>query len=646
MSNIRLWNERWDRRFDVNGRIVNPSARQIEYDGDCVEVEPRVMAVLVALAQKPGETVRRQELIDHVWSSAAGADQSLNNAISLLRRALQDSDADNRLIRTVPKQGYQLSSQIRQLNDTESGQAISALSAPARQKIGNANKFTLLAAVLLGFLAIGVAAVFVFNPSRTSQQQTASLPDAEHEVDPLSIAVLPFENFSSEPETAHFADGLAEEILHALTQIESLKVASRTDSFRYRAADASLAEIAKRLGVANILEGSVRREGDRLRITAQLISARSNAHLWSSTYDRPAKDILTVQQDIAVNIANALVDGMSANERSLLAAMPTTNIAAYENYLIGKHENRKWTPEGNRKAVALLEEAVALDPEFAEARLALSRAYYFAGTHYGWMPPSEAIPKVKASLVYSVSASNPATRAAALSIYADVLAWSDNDWRGAIAAYQRSYELSGTPSLGYGLTNSIVGEHDAAIDIFQMLLRSAPDEVNADNDVGIRNNLAWAYFNARRYDDALREAETVITADDTFADGYRVLGRAQLQLKRHEDAIQSFTIASNLMNAAPVARSDLAVALARAGQNDAANRILNELESAENYVPAPLIAQIYANLGEADAAFQWLEKGIEDSARGVIFLKINPLYDPIRNDPRFDRLLSQLKLAS
>ncbi len=648
MSNVRLWKENWDQPFHLDGRVVDPSSRRIRIDGDSVEIEPRVMAVLIALAERAGETVRRQELIDRVWSGAPGADQSLNNAISLLRRALKDSDTGKRLITTVPKQGYQLCASVQ----FQDGQPKTLPDEPSPVQAAPSNDMgryrfrTVIAA--LGIVAFLAAAVFVLQIRPSSQQQasTTTAAGATLPVDPLSIAVLPFENFSMDTENAYFADGLAEEILHALSQIETLKVASRTDSFQFRASETPIAEIAQRLGVANVLEGSVRRSDDMLRVTVQLISAENNAHLWSSTYDRRAEDILAIQQDIAVNIANALVEEMSGSERTLLTTMPTASFEAYENYLIGKYEMRKWTPDGNRRAVDALERAVSFDPEFAEARLALGKAYYFAGTHYGWMNPSEAIPKVKASLVYGVSAPNPVTRAAALSIYADVLAWSDKDWNGAIAAYQRSYELSGTPALGYGLTNSIIGEHDAAIEIFRMLLDGGPDEMNINDDVGIRNNLAWAYFNARRYEEAQRTANTVISADDAFADGYRVLGRAQLQLGLHDEAVKTFSIAAKLMNNAPIARSDLAVALARTGRSDDAKNILRELENTDEYVPAPLVAQIYANLGDADAAFLWIEKGIEDSARGVVFLKINPLYDPIRSDPRFSAILTRLNLSS
>lgn len=648
MSNVRLWNEKWDRSFNIEGRIVDPSARRIEINNASIEVEPRVMAVLIALAQKSGETVRRQVLIDRVWDGASGADQSLNNAISLLRRALQDTDANHRLIRTVPKQGYQLCSEVEFGEGRNNAAAVSPTRVQSSQTVEWKKTYVLPLGGFLAAIVFIAAAIAVFYYTPFSRQQTLApmSPTVSRQVSPLSIAVLPFENFSKDSENAYFADGLAEEILHALSQIETLKVASRTDSFQFRATNTPVVEIAQRLGVANILEGSVRRDGDRLRITAQLISAESNAHLWSSTYDRPAEDILTIQQDIAVNIANALVEEMSGSERDLLMAMPTASFEAYESYLIGKHEMRKWTPDGNRRAVQDLERAVALDHEFAEARLALGRAYYFAGTHYGWMTPSEAIPKVKASLVYGVSAPNPVTRAAALSIYGDVLTWSDKDWKGAIAAYQRAFELSGTPTLGFGLTNSIIGEHDVAIEIFQTLLNEGASGININDNIGIRNNLAWAYFNARHYEEALEQAEMVTAADDAFADGYRVIGRAQLLLDQGDEAIKAFSTAVKLMNNAPTAKSDLAVALARAGRDAEARQILQELENADLYIPAPLIAQIYANLGDADTALQWLEKGVEDSARGVIFLKINPLYDPIRNDPRFFDLLGRLNLAS
>ncbi|MFC2952451.1 tetratricopeptide repeat protein [Marinicaulis aureus] len=647
MSNVRLWNEDQDQPFDLAGRRVVPAFRRISYDGGTTEIEPRVMAVLLALAQRAGETVRRQELIDLVWNGAPGADQSLNNAISLLRRALHDADMDQRLIKTVPKQGYQLCAYMHPIHGGEENALPQSPSAPLivpQHSFGSRRR-----AAIFAITFVALIGAFTFSTLRFADDPSTSTKMALSTADiaaPGSIAVLPFANFGADQESAYFADGLAEEILHALAQIETLSVASRTDSFQFRDSNTPVGEIAQRLGVANVLEGSVRRDGDRLRVTVQLIAANSSTHLWSSTYDRTVDDVLAIQQDIAINIANALAREISEPEREQLASLPTTDAEAYEHYLIGKHELRKWTPDGNRRAVRHLKQSIERDPEFAEAQLALGRAYYFAGTHYGWMDPAEAIPKVKASLIHGVSSENSATRSAALSIYGDVLAWSDQDWRGAIAAYERAYELSGTPPLGYGLTNSIVGNHDAAVGIFRKLLDDGAGSIGINGDASVRNNLAWAYFNARRYEDALREAGAVLSEDAAYADGYRVLGRAQLLLGQTDEAIAAFSEAARLMNEAPTAQSDLAVALARAGREEEARTILNNLLALDTYVPAPLIAQVYANIGDSDSAFDWLEKGIEDGARGVIFLKINPLYDPLREDVRYSGLLLQLNLNS
>lgn len=646
MSNVRLWRSEWDRPFLVEGRRCDPAGHRVEFGDDAVEVEPRVMAVLVALAERQGETVRREEVIDAVWGGASGADQSLNNAVSLLRRALGDADESRRLIQTVPKQGYRLCAPVEPEGDPAASQTVACNIDSALSRNAGAHARHWRYGVLAGALAIVAIIVGATVSLRRIPAPQPAQASIAAEIDPRSIGVLPFANMSGEPDNAYFSDGLAEEILTALAQVDSLKVAARTDSFQFRGEEASIADIAESLHVANVLEGSVRRDGDTLRVTAQLISAESGAHLWSSTYDRQAEDILAIQSDIAINIAEALADEISKAERDLLAAPPTENFDAFEQYLIGKHELRKWTPDGNRRALAHFNRAVALDPDFAEAHLAMGRAYYFAGTHYGWMSPKEAIPKVKASLVYGVSAPNPMTRAAALSIYGDVLAWNDRDWPGALAAYQRVYELSGTPPLGYPLTLSIIGNHDAAIDIFKKLLEDGAGSIGINGDVAVGNNLAWAYFNARRYDDALRQVRAVLSEDAAYADGYRVLGRAQLLLEQTDEAIAAFSEAARLMNEAPTARSDLAVALARAGREEEARAILDELLGAKTYVPAPLIAQIYANLGEHHEAFLWLEKGVEDGARGVIFLKINPLFDPIREDARFSGLLVQLNLSS
>ncbi len=643
MSNVRLWASEWDRTFVLAGRRIDPADRRIKTADAHSEIEPRVMAVLIALARRQGETVRRQDLIDLVWRGAPGADPSLSNAISLLRSALGDTDAENRLIQTIPKQGYRLTVPVER-SALPDGKKLSPASTTGGDVADDASGGIFGARVMrrtvLAGAAFAVATLSVFLLlDRTELSNTSVGIENISEFEPRSIAVLPFVNMSSDIANDYFSDGMAEEILNALAQVDSLKVASRTDSFRFRGENASIEEISKRLKVANILEGSVRQEDNQLRVTVQLISASDGRHLWSSTYDRKAGDIFAIQQDIALNIANALVDELSDAERERVTSLPTKNLEAYDYFLIGNYQLRQWTIDDNRRALVSFKAAVELDPKFAEAHLGMGRAYYYAGTHYGWMTPAEAMPKVKASLVHGISSTNPVTRAAALSIYGDVLTWNDQDWRGALAAFQRAYEISGTPALGYALTNSIVGNHDAAIGILQKSIDSG------DTDNGTRNNLAWAYFNARRYEDALREAEAVLLSDGTFADGYRVLGRAQLLLGEADAAINSFSKAVQLLEGAPLARSDLAVAYARTGRVTEARVILKEILNTDEYVPAPLIAQIYANLGESDAAFKWLEKGIDEGARGVIFLKINPLYDPQRNDPRFSGLLTRLNLA-
>tara|TARA_R110002049_G_scaffold23726_2_gene84083 strand:+ start:1504 stop:3405 length:1902 start_codon:yes stop_codon:yes gene_type:complete len=633
MSNVQLWKEGREEPFKLAGRRIDPQSGRIDFEDKSVDIEPRVMAVLIELARQAGTTVKREHLIETVWCGAPGADQSLNNAVSLLRRSLRDTDSERRIVRTIPKRGYQLCAQP----EFEGGGISIAEVLPGIIGKSRLSIIAAFSAVLLGTTLFAVT----FWPG--SQPPSPALtPDANLQ----TIAVLPFASFSDDPDDVYFADGLAEEILRSLAQVGALKVASRTDSFSFRDSNASISEIGHTLRVANILEGSIRRDGDIVRVTAQLVSANDGAHLWSSTYDENIDGILEIQQDIATNIAGALVKEISGSEHVLLRTMPTDDVASFENYLIGQHELRKWTPKSNQRAIKYLEKAVEQDPQYAEARLALGRAYYFAGTHYGAMTPGETIPKVKASIAYGVSASNPLTRAAALGVYGDVLAWADRDWHGALVAFQRAYELSGSPTLGYGLTNSIIGRHDEAIAVFDTLLRQGSHAIGISDEIGIRNNLAWAYFNARRYQESLEQASLVVAADASFADGYRVLGRAQLQLGDVDAAVGSFSTAARLMGGAPVAISDVGVALARAGREKEAREIIAELEAAEGYVSAPLMAQIYANLGDADAAFRLLEQGLEDSDRGVVFLKINPLYDPIRNDPRFDGLLERLNLSS
>ncbi len=636
MSNVRYWHERLDQPFELAGRRVYPASRRIEASDQSVVVEPRVMAVLLVLAENAGRTVRRQTLIETVWNGAPGADQSINNALSLLRRALGDQKSADQLIRTVPKQGYSLS--VSPIAIVGGPEPIDAAEPPRTNKKSPRKGSAIRSATAAVFIALALAATWFSLAGRNPATSTGTTA-----IRPNSIVVFPFVNLSGDPGDDYFADGLAEEVLHALTSVPALLVTSGADALSTADAGTPISSVARRLGAENFLQGSVRRSGGRLRVTALLTSTTTETQLWSSTYDSTTEEVLNIQQSIAINIATSLDERMTGSEP--FARLPTRDPEAYENYLIGQHELRKWTPEGNRRAVEFLEKAVALDNNFAEARLALGRAYYFAGTHYGWMRPEDAIPRVKASVIFGAADVNPATRAAALAVYGDVLAWNDHDWDGALSAYGRAYELTGQAPLGLGLTYSIQGQHEEAVRVFEQMLAAGPGSYALNQPLAVRNNLAWALFNGRRYERAILEAERVLAHDESFADGWRVLGRSSLMLGRLDAAIDAFSTAANLMSQAPIARSDLAVALAATGRSSDARKILDSLEQNSEYVAAPLIAQIHLHLGDVDATFRWLEKAFDDGARGIVFLKVNPFYDPIRSDPRYSELLTNLNLS-
>jgi len=495
-------------------------------------------------------------------------------------------------------------------------------------------RWTHWAAATLLIGALGIGALVAGGPGEDSGAGTPRGPP-----DPLSIAVLPFLNLSDDPGDIYFSEGIAEEILNALARAGPFKVASRNDSFRYRGENAAIAEVAASLRVAHVLEGSVRRDGDNVRVTAQLISAADGYHLWSETYDRKAERILAIQRDIALKIADALTEELGEGVRRRLVALPTETLAAYDAYLLGLHHLREWSADGYRRSINQFERAIALDPGFTQAELALGGAFYFAGTHYGWMAPEDSIPRVKAAAIRGMASADPVVRGQALALHADVLAWIDHDWAAAEEAYKRSFELAPVPVQGWALLYSILGRHDEAIDLLVERLQ------HVHNSKGERSNLAWHYFNARRYREAEREVRAVLALDANFAEAYRVLGRVKLLTGRADDAVTSFESAVRLLQRSPSALSDLAVALARAGRKTEAQALLDEILRHEGYVPPPLIAQVYAALGDADTAMHWLEAGLKDGARGVIFLGVNPLYDPLREDRRFQDLLDRIGLA-
>jgi len=457
-----------------------------------------------------------------------------------------------------------------------------------------------------------------------------------------SIAVLPFENLSGNPENAYFTDGIQEEILMRLAKIADLKVVSRTSTVRYKRSPENLREIATQLGVANVLEGSVQRTADRVHVNVQLIKAASDTHLWAEAYDRKLTDIFAVESEIAKTIADTLQAKLTGSERNAIAAQPTENTEAYQLYLRGRYLWNRRTGENLKKALAYFEQAAEKDPRYALAYAGMADScvlipIYAAGT------PQDYLPRARTGAQKAVAIDDTLAEAHTSLAY---VFFYDFENAQSVKEFERAISLNpnyAMAHLWYGLGPlSAMGEFDRAIAEEKRALELDPVSpiINAD--------LGTVYTLARRYDEAIAQLRDTVEMNPQFYGGHRCLGWA-LELKgATSEAIAEYHKAFELSDD-PMMFAMLAHAEASIGKQNQARQILGQLteEAKARYVPAYAFAVIYLALGEKDHALDWLEQAARDHDGFYInLIKVEPFLDPLRGDPRFETLVSRILSGS
>jgi len=484
----------------------------------------------------------------------------------------------------------------------------------------------LLAVLILFAAAVGGGYYFF------SQRLPFKAPDK-------SIAVLPFENLSRDPDNAYFAEGMQDEILARLSKIADLKVISRTSTLKYKSAPDNLREIAKQLGVANILEGSVQKATDQVRVNVQLINALNDAHLWGDVYDRKLTDIFAVESDIAKTIADTLQAKLTGEEKQSIAAQPTSDLTAYELYLKGRSLWGKRSGDNLPKAIAFYEQAIARDPNYALAYAGLAEAYAILPA-YTATAPLEALVKAKTAALKALQLDERLADAhTALGL---LLCIGDFDMAGSISEFQRAIALNPNyatahhwygngPLLALGRFEEAIAEGKRAVELDPL-----SPIINAD--------LGQNLYNARRYDEAIAQLRKTLEIDPTFYYAHYNLGIA-LQLKGDmPTAIAEYTKAQQLSDDL-IVQVLLAAAKAQSGDKDAAVRLLAELEELSRHrnVRASWRVLLYLSLGNRDEAVRWLEQAVVDhDGLSITLIKVDPLFDPLRGDPRFEALVQKV----
>ncbi len=594
---------------------------ELRKQGLKIKLQEQPFQTLAMLLKHPGEVVTREELRNKLWPSDTFVDfdNGLNKAINRLREVLGDSADRPRYIETLPRRGYRFVA------------AVDAGTGLARPREGRAlpYKFAALAATAVVVIVAALLALNVAGSRDRLMRRAAPLARIE------SLAVLPLTNLSGDPAQEYFADGMTEELITDLSQISTLKVISRTSVMRYKNTDKSLPEIARELNVDAIVEGTVLRSGDRVRITAQLIHGTTDKHLWGASFERGPEGVLALQREVARSIAEQIRVTLTPREQARLASARQVNLKAHDAYLKGHFHLKKWGREESTEAIEYFRQAAKEDPNFARAYAGIADAYVRLADV---SPAREVMPPAKVAAMKALALDE--TLAEAHRALGDVKFRFEWDWSGAEKEFQRALELN--PNLaqghvGYGDYLRAMMRPDEAMKEYQQAQELDP--LSADAFVG----LAETYVQARQYDRAIEQFQRALEIDPNHGVAHFYLKGVYEQKGMYSEAIAEWQRSVSLFGRGEIAEA-LGRAYARSGYRGARQEWLKALKATttQRNSSAYLIADAYRDLGDRDRALAWLEKSYEERDRSLAFLNTPPYWDDYRSDPRFQDLLRRM----
>jgi TolB-like protein/DNA-binding winged helix-turn-helix (wHTH) protein/Tfp pilus assembly protein PilF len=601
-------------------------AGELRRQGVKIKIQEQPLQLLLVLIERAGEVVTREELQRCLWPSDTFVDfeRGLNRAMNKVREALGDSSESPRWIETVPRRGYRFVAPVELFQAPDSSHAEQA-------SVGAVGKTwrrgTILAlAILLPVLGLGFAGVyhrfFVGPPIR-------------------SIAVLPLQNLSGDTAQQYFADGITDGIITEIARIRSLRVISRTSVMQYKATQKPLPVIAKELGVDSVVEGTILHSGGKVRITAQLIRASDDRHLWAEKYERSVDDTLKLQSEVAEAIASQIQARIAPQEHAVLRRSRRVNQQAFEAYVEGSYFGSRTSEESLNKSVALLRRAVELDTGYGQAYASLSHSWYVLGM-LGMRPAGDAYSAAKVAARRALALDN--TIAEAHNTLAEVERGYEFNWAAAEEEFKRALELNPNYALahsGYAGVLSNMGRHQEAV--AEAVRGRELDPVSVSSNTALGRIL----YRARRYDESIAAARKALELDPNDASPLWWIALSHEQKGALDQAIEELEKAVALSGEGTLSRALLANAYAIGGQPAKAIKILEELKtrSLKGYVSPVDLAVIYTGLRDRDSAFTWLTKAYEQRTMRTQQLS-EPIFDSLRGDPRFQALARRLNLAT
>ena len=617
---------------------------ELREHGRNVKVQGQPLQILAMLLEQPGELVTRDEFKNKLWPGDTFVDfeHSLNAAVKRLRQALHDSAENPRFIETLARRGYRFIADMAVVDDAHlnirESAADKVLTSDAREQPEVAEKSSVvkhlpwpLAWKISGLALLVISTIVVVWILRFRSVPSPTI---------RSLAVLPLESLSSDPSQEYFADGMTDELIADLGQISALRVISRTSIMLYKGVRKPLPQIARELNVDAIVEGSVLRSGDHVRITAQLIQARDDAHLWSHSYEGELRDAVALQNKVASAIAEQIQINLNPKEQVALKNEKAVNPEAYEAYLKGRYFWNKRTDDGLKKAIDYFNQAIEKDPTYAQAYTGLADSYALLGDwEYGGMAPKEAFPKAEEAATKALQLDDTLAEAhTSLAFCLDLYDWN---WDSAEVEFKRAIELNpgyATAHHWYSWHLAELGRKDEAI--AEMREAAALDPLS----LIISADLAEVLLVARLYQQSIQQSLSTIAMDPNFAVAHYQLGQAYAQNQMYSTAMVEFQKAIELSGADTTFTSNLAYVYALAGRRGEAVKILNDQKNRDHgFSSSAEIALIYVGLGKNDQAMTSLEQAYQERFNPSILAR--PSFDPLRSDKRFKDLMHRIGLS-
>jgi TolB-like protein/DNA-binding winged helix-turn-helix (wHTH) protein/tetratricopeptide (TPR) repeat protein len=626
--------------FEFGPFRLNPAERLLLRDQAPVHLPPKAFDALVVLVENRGHLLEKDELLRKVWPDTFVEESNLAQHISVLRRALQDGEDGHRYIETVPRSGYRFIAEVREGGGIATDTKVSSGPTPGSpsgvaESLRPRHRFT-SPTYAIGALVLLLVVFLLTLP--VSKWLRSGGPELIQ-----SLAVLPLQNLSADPTQEYFADGMTEALITDLAKIPGLKVISRTSIMQYKDSNKKLPQIAKELGVDGIIEGAVLRSGHRVRITAQLVRAETDQHIWAESYERDLRDLVALQDEVSRSIAVQIQKEIAPPVPQQLAVLAAVNPQAREDYLKGRYFWNLRSQAGYLKAIDYFQAAVTQDPQYAQAYAGSADAYALLGSMpNSKIPRDTAMPKAKQMALTALQLDDSLPDAhTSLAFVKMHYEWN---FREAEQEFKRAIALDANYSIAhhwYAYDLAAMGRMDEAVVEVKRARQTDPLSAIINTDV------AEILYFARRYDEALLQARATLELDPNFAHAHRVLERIYGEKHMFPEAIAEGQRAVALSGNDTWMLLDLAGTYALAGKKA---EMKDCLERATSISPGGVLpevgatAEMYVVLGDVDRALQVMESAYRRRDGGLILLNADPRFDSLKSDSRFQQLLQRIGL--